>query len=291
MQKTPTQWQNFLILGLVSLVWGSSFILIKKGVAVYSPLQIACLRIILSSLVFLPFAWKQLSTLKRKDLAPILWVGWIGSAIPAFLFPLAQTHTDSAVASMLNTFVPLNVFILGLLFFGVKFKWNKLFGVLLGLSGVFFLLFNFGSGQSMNFNAYALFILLGGICYATSVNTVKTYAQHIHPLTLTLAAFLSAMPIALILLLTTDFPHRLSNVDGGGMAFFYIFLLAALGTAMANVIFFHLTQRTNALFASSVTYLIPIVALFWGVLDGEIIGWNHLVGLSLALCGVYMTSR
>ncbi len=273
----------------VSIIWGSSFILIKKGVAVYSPIQVAALRIVLSCLVLLPFAFRQLRFIKKENIGPILVIGWLGTAIPAFLFPLAQTQVDSALAAMVNTLVPLNTFVLGLLFFGTVFKWNKLIGVLIGLLGAFFLIFISSGEISINF--YVLFIVLGGWFYATSTNTIKRYCQNIPPLALTLAAFLSSAPFAAILLFSTDFSHRFTQVEGGTTAFFYIVLLAVFGTALANVVFFYLTQRTNALFAASVTYLIPIVAMFWGILDGEVIAWNHLVGLGLSLLGVYIVSK
>ncbi len=282
---------NFAMLITIAVVWGSSFILMKKGVEVYAPLQVGTLRIVISTLVLFPIAFKQLKLLKKRDILPIFVVGWIGTAIPAFLFPLAQTQVDSALAAMINTLVPLHVFILGILFFGTVFSKNKLIGIIAGLFGAFFLIFSDSIGTGVSINYYIIFILMTGVLYAISTNTIKKYAQNIPPLALTLAAFLSSAPIALIYLLSSDVHIRFFEHDQGPIAFFYIVLLAIFSTAMANVIFFNLTQRTNALFSSSVTYLIPIVATFWGVMDGESIGWNHLIGLIFILFGVYLVSR
>ena len=282
---------NYAMLVTISLVWGSSFILMKKGVEVYTPLQVATLRIVVSSLVLFPFAFKQLKRLKKRDILPIIVVGWIGTAIPSFLFPLAQTKVDSALAAMINTLVPLNVFILGILFFGTIFSKNKLLGIISGLIGAFILILSDSIDTGFEINYYIIFILITGVLYAISTNTIKRHAQNIPPLALTLAAFLSSAPIAFIYLLTSDVPTRFMSHDQGAIALFYIILLATFSTAMANVIFFHLTQRTNALFSSSVTYLIPIVATFWGILDGESIGWYHLIGLIFILFGVYLVSR
>ncbi len=281
---------NWLTLLGVAIIWGSSFILIKKGIEVYSPLQVAALRICISGLVLLPLAVKHLKKIDyKKDYKGILIVGWIGSAIPAFLFPLAQTQVASSLAAMLNTLVPMFTFLLGLFFFGTVFKLNKLIGVLIGLIGAFFLVF-IGKSGGFEINPYAFLIILGGFFYATSTNTIKKYCQHIHPLGLTAAAFLSAFPVCFIYLLCSDFNGRLA-MTGGPEALGFIVLLAVFGTALANVFFFAMTQRTTALFASTVTYMIPIVASFWGVLDGEIISWNHLLGLAFSLLGVYIVSR
>ncbi len=253
-------------------------------------MQVAAIRITLAALVLAPFVLHQLKKLQRKDFLPILVIGWIGSMIPAFLFALAQTQVSSALSGILNTLVPLNTFILGVLFFGLAFKWNKLIGVLVGLAGALFLILYGANFEASNLY-YALLILLAGLCYATSVNTVKRYCQNIPSLLLTTIAFSSALPATIPLLLTSDFSEKLLYVDGGVQAFIYLAILAILGTAFANVIFFKLTQRTNALFASNVTYLIPLVAVFWGWLDGEVIGVYHIVGLLLILFGVYLASK
>jgi len=275
---------------LLALIWGSSFILIKKGLSVYTPIQVVGIRITLAAFVLLPFAIPQLNKIRRKDLLPLFVVGWVGTAIPAFLFALAQTRVDSGLSGVLNTLVPLYTFVIGVLFFGTVFKANKLIGVLVGLVGAVFLLI-FGANLSGSSMSYALLIPLGGLGYAMSVNTVKRYCQGIPSLLISTVALLMALPVALIPLVQADFSQKLFHTEGGLEAFLYLAVLATISTALANVIFFKLTLRTSALFASSVTYIIPIVALMWGWIDGEIIGIQHIAGLLLILFGVYLASK
>lgn len=294
-KHTNKNWVNWALLLTVALIWGSSFILMKRGIEVFTPMQVATLRIALSALVLLPFTFREIKKLRKKDWWIFVIVGWIGTTIPAFLFPLAQTQIASSLAAMLNTLVPLNTFVIGLLFFGVVFKWNKLAGALLGLLGALFLIFVQNSGD-IALNSYGLLIIVSGTMYAISMNTIKRYAQNINPFGLTLAAFWTCAPFAIVLLFSGDFLERLTQIGPNGShegyaAFGYIFILAAFGTALANTLFFFLVQRTSPLFASSVTYLIPFVALLWGVLDGEIIGWSHIVGFGLILSGVYLVSK
>ena len=258
--------------------------------SVYTPIQVAAIRITLAAFVLMPFAITQLKQLQRKDFLPLAVVGWIGTAVPATLFALAQTRVDSGLSGVLNTLVPLYTFVLGVLFFGTVFKANKLIGVLVGLVGAVFLLL-FGANLSGSSMGYALLIPLGGLGYATSVNIVKRYCQHMPSLLISTVSLLTTLPVALIPLVQADFSHKLFHTEGGLEAFLYLALLATISTALANVIFFKLTLRTNALFASSVTYLIPIVALIWGWIDGEIIGIQHIAGLLLILFGVYLASK
>ena len=283
---------SWLILTLLALTWGSSYILIKKGLVAFPPEQLASLRISISALAFLPillFRWKKVDWSRWRAL---LVVGLAGSGFPAILFALAQTKLSSSLTGVLSSLTPLFTLLLAVLFFNVPFMVRKLFGVLIGLGGASLLIL-FGSGNASASNSwpFALLVLLACCMYALSSNTVKTYLQEMPSLTLSSVAFSMIGPPALFYLWTTDFPTRLSNHPEGWTSLGYICILSLAGTVIASILFFKLVQIKDAIFASTVSYLIPLVAIAWGLLDGEPITLYHFLGMVLILGGVYLTKR
>lgn len=296
MNNTETQkpsigdWATLLA---ISLIWGSSFILMKKGLIAFRPTQVASMRIFLTMLAMIPFVVMALKRIKRKDFIPILIVAIMGNGFPPFLFTAAQVRLDSSAAGVLNSLTPVFVFLFGVLFFKMVFKWKRLAGVLIGFIGAVILIL-FAAPQSATGKSeyiYGFYILGAALCYSISVNMVKTYCQEIHPIVLNLAIFMLLGPFAGIYLFNTDFLTVLQTHPQGWSSFSYIVILAVFGTALATILFFKLTQRTDALFSSTVTYLIPIFAVLWGFLDGEMIGWGYLVGLTFILSGVYLAGK
>jgi len=282
--------QDWAFLILLSVIWGSSFIIMKKALIVFSSGQVGALRIFTAALSILPLVPYSLKRFEKKDTKTILIIALLGSGIPPFLFTIAQTQISSALTGLLNTLTPLFTFLLGLFFFGIAFKTKKLLGVLMGMmGGVFLIIFSAPSGDSSN-NLFSLFVILATLCYAANANIIKTYAQNIPPLIINTIGFLFIGPLAGIFVFSTDFVDKMQT-PGAWSALGYITILGVIGTSLANLLYFKLTQRTNALFASTVTYFIPLIAIFWGFLDGETIDWTYPVGLTFILAGVYLTSR
>ena len=282
---------NWLSLILLSLVWGSSFILIKRGLIAFSPSQLASLRITISAIAFLPFfilRWKNLDKSKFKYLVVI---GLSGSGIPAFLYAFAQSEISSSVTGLLNSLTPIFTLVLGILFFRLNWKWTSIFGVILGFIGALFLILAGDKSGLIGNLKYELLVVLGTICYALSLNTVKTYLQDIPSLTISsISFFIIGIPASLYLF-TTDFVTVLQTHEHGWASFVYITMLSLLGTVLATLIFFRMVQQTNALFASMVSYLIPIVAVIWGVWDNETFYMLHIVGMAFILIGVYVSKK
>lgn len=284
---------NFGTLALLGLLWGSSFILIKKGLIVFSPLQVGSIRMILAALTLIILCFPYLFKFSKKDFKWLLLVGFVGSGFPSVLYPLAQTHLDSAVTGTLNALTPLFTFFIGLIVFKNAFNTLKFGGVLIGLAGamVVVLLGNIESIIDIDYQ-YVGYILLATICYATSINVVKKKLQHVSSITISVFSLAVIMPIFIAILAFTGF---FSQMDFGNTIYLYSFsalaILAVIGTAVCNLMFFKLTQDTSALFVASVTYIIPIVALCWGFWDGEILQWSHFLGLSLILAGVYLVGK
>lgn len=296
MNNTEVQKPNiadWVILLVISLIWGSSFILMKKGLIAFRPTQVASLRLFLTMLAMTPFVVMALKWIRRKDFLPILIVAIMGNGFPPFLFTAAQVRLNSSAAGVLNSLTPVFVFLFGVLFFKMVFKWKRLVGVLIGFIGAVVLIL-FAAPQNNTGESeyiYGLYIVGAAFCYSISVNMVKTYCQEIHPIALNLAVFMFLGPFAGVYLFNTDFLTILQTHPQGWSSFSYIVILAVFGTALATILFFKLTQRTDALFSSTVTYLIPIFAVLWGFLDGEMIGWSYIVGLTFILSGVYLAGK
>ena len=263
----------------------------KRGLDTFSAEQVAALRLSISFLAMLPLALRRYPKAARKDWKHLVVVGWAGSGFPAFLFALAQTRIPSAVAGMLNSLTPIFTLLLGMLFFGLSFRWSWLIGIFLGLLGVTLII---GQMNNWTFGAagwFALAALGGTVFYAISGNTVKTYLGHLDSFTIGSLGFATVGIPALLLLFSTDFLYKMAAVEGAWASLGYITLLALFGTVFASVLFYYVVQRTNQVFASMVSYLIPLVAIGWGLLDGEHLHWIFLVGMALILAGVQTTRK
>lgn len=280
---------NWALLFLLSLVWGSSYILIKKGLVAYSPVQLACLRISISALAFLPFFLLRLKKIDWSKLKFLILVGFAGSGIPSFLFAIAQTEINSSLTGVLSSSTPLFTLLWGILIFKVDWVWAKVIGVIVGLCGAGVLI-TLGKEAGLEGNLwYGLLVILGCMLYALSVNTVKKYLQEMDALTISAVSFFFIGVPAFSYLFTTDFLMVLKTHTHAWSSLGYISILALVGTVIATFLFFTLVQRTNAVWASMVSYLIPIVALMWGAFDGEPIGLIHLIGMLMILSGVYIS--
>lgn len=282
---------SWVILLVLVLIWGSSFILIKKGLETYSSTEVGALRTIISFLFLLPFALTRLSRVKKSEWKYLAMVGIIGSGAPAFLFAKAQTGIDSNLAGILNSLTPLFTLIIGLMAFGLKTRWFNVTGVFLGLIGATGLLAVSG-GQAFEVNfGYAFYIIVATICYALNVNIVKTHLQRIDATTITSMSFLViGIPLIIYLLLFTDFSSQLQNDANAFEGLGYITILAVFGTGLALIAFNYLIKISSVIFAASVTYLIPIVAVMWGILDGEVFELIYLAWILLILIGVFFVN-
>ncbi|MBK7175225.1 MAG: DMT family transporter [Bacteroidales bacterium] len=281
------RWFQLSILLLLAFVWGSSFILMKIGLKSFSSDQAGAIRIVIASLFLLPLSIRELKNLQRKDLKSLLIAGFIGSFFPAFLFMKAETRVDSSVAGMLNSLTPVFTLIIGLLFHKSSFKWLQVVGLSLGLIGAAGLILAGSELQLSKVNSYALYIVLATCFYAININQIKAKLTHLTGVQITSLSFLFIGPVALIYLLTTRFEPVLENPDWP-MHLLALATLAIVGTAVAMLLMNSLIRYSSAIAASSVTYIIPIFAILWGVIDGEKITLHHLGCMALILAGVYI---
>ena len=287
MQTNTLKW---LFLTVLALIWGSSFILIKKGLVGLSPMQLGSLRIIFSAIFLIIIGFKSITEIKQHQWKYIALTSLFGTFIPAFLFAIAQTQISSSVSSILNSLTPLNTLIIGGLVFGLSFKRTQVFGVIIGLIGTLLLIVN-GAMNHPNQNYwYTVLVLIASICYATNVNLLKKHLSDVKPLSISTGNFLVMLVPALIVLFSTDFLSIVENAEVQN-SMIYIIILGVVGTGIANIIFFKLIQMSSPVFATSVTYLIPVVAFFWGLLDNEMLTPIQFIGAFIILIGVYLSSK
>ena len=280
----------WLLLGLLALIWGSSFLLIKKGLLGFAPDQLAAIRIASAGFVLLPFILKRFKTVQPHHWLKLICVGLVGSFIPAFLFAFAQTELPSGVTGVLNTFTPLATLIIGIALFKQTALMQQWFGVVIGLVGTLLLVTASANGD-FEFNRYGLLIIAATICYGLNLNLIKHHIPDLGALTITGVSLFLVAPAALIyLLFATPFTAQVTQPELW-FPLAAILVLGIIGTAMALVIFNTVVKLTDTTFTSSVTYLIPIVALILGILDGEPFFLQQGVGLAAILSGVWIANR
>lgn len=275
---------------LLSLIWGSSFILMKKALIGLSPVQVGALRILIAGIVLISISYKNLGTITKRQWPYLLISSFSGTFFPAFLFVYAIRHIDSSIASLLNSLTPLNTFVLGVLLFGAPFINKQFFGILLGLLGAGFLIVKGAQINPDQNYYYALLILLATVGYGLNINIVKRYLQELKPITITLSNFVISFIPASIILWASDF-SLLESDAVAKQSLFYVLLLAVVCTAFANVIFYKLVSISSPVFTSSVTYLIPLVAVIFGILDGEKISVFQLIAATIIFLGIYLSNK
>ena len=281
---------KWVLLILLSLIWGSSFILIKRGLVGLSPLQLGSLRMIFAATFLLIIGFNSLKNIRQHQWKYIALTAFMGTFFPAYLFSIAQTEIDSSVSAILNSLTPLGTLILGAFVFGLSFQRRQLFGVIIGLIGCILLVLNGAVNHPGQNYWYATLAILGAICYAVNVNLIKKYLSDVNPLSITTGNFAVLLIPATIILFCTDF-MEIAHQSEVQTSMLFVGVLAVMGTCIANVLYFRLIQISSPIFASSVTYMLPLVAIFWGVLDNESLSAIQFLGGFIVLVGVYLSAR
>jgi drug/metabolite transporter (DMT)-like permease len=285
-----SQQLKWIFLVVLALIWGSSFILIKRGLIGLNPFQVGSLRIVFAAVFLLIIGFKSLTKIPQNQWKYIALTSVFGTFIPVYLFSIAQTQIASSVSSILNSLTPLNTLILGIVVFRLEFKRTQVFGVFIGLIGTLLLIFN-GAINNPNQNYYyTILVVIASLCYATNVHLIKKYLSDVNPLSITTGNFLVLLFPAMTVLYFSGFLDVVS-VAKVQQSLLYIIVLGVVGTALANILFFKLIQISSPVFATSVTYLIPVVAFFWGLLDNEMLTPIQFVGAFIVLIGVYLSSK
>ena len=276
---------HWLALLILSLIWGTSYILMKKGLESFSPYQVGALRIVITFICLLPVALRHFHHLNKTNILSIIIIGLFGSVIPAFLFPLAETKISSSLAGMLNSLSPVFTLVFGITIYKRKAIGTQIAGVFLGLLGAAGLLYT----GSFTFNLYGLLVVLATILSGISSNEVSK-VKELNGIKITALSFFVTSPLAIIYLLFSDLSVPV-HTENWVRNLSYIGILAVLGSAVALVIYYLLIRDTSPIFASSVTYFIPIVATLWGLADNEQFYSSMLISIIFIFAGVFIINR
>ena len=282
---------KWFYLAALSFIWGSSFILIKKGLVGLTAIELGSIRIIISAFVLIPFTLNRLKEISLKQWKWIIISAFVGSFFPAFLFAFAEQEIDSSVASILNSIVPLNTIIIGLVLFGIKSTKRQIIGVLLGFFGAYQLIL---SGINLNPDQnyfYSGLVIICSFLYAFNVNIIKKYLQELSAVAIATGHFIVILIPSIIVLLISDFNFEKLQNPQIQTSLFYVILLAVFGTTLAKILFNKLINISSAVFASSVTYSMLLVSIFWGVMDGENFSINQLFATIIIVIGILLTNK
>jgi drug/metabolite transporter (DMT)-like permease len=291
MAKTQIELKEWFILAFLSLVWGSSFILIKKSLVGFNFFEMGLMRSVVAFLTFLPFVFYFAKKITWNRWKEYTLIGLTGSAIPAFLYAIAQTEISSIASGLLNSLTPMFTVIFGLLFFKAKSNLSQILGVSFGLIGAIIIIL-YGSELEIGSNPYyALFVVVGTMCYAMNANFIKHLFQEEEPIVLGAVSFLFIGVPFFLIAIYIGIPTKVMNEPTAQLSLLYVSILSVMSTVVSLILYYQLIQRTTPLFASSVTYLIPVVVLFWGVIDGESLVVFHFIGLVLIISGVYLVRK
>jgi len=280
------------VLSVLTFIWGSSYILIKIGLEYYPPDELGAARIAIAFIVLLPFAIKHLKSVSKDKLIYLFLVGLLGNLIPSYLFALAETNLESSLAGIINTLTPLFTVIVAYFFLKHRITYVQLTGLLLGIFGCTGIsLINQQDGGFGTINIYAWLVVLATVLYAFTMNLIKYHFQDMSAIALASLSIFFSGPIATGYILTTNFFQRSADFGSAGKSLGAILILSLFGTAFAIILFNKLIQIKGPVFSSTVTFLMPLVAILWGLADGEKLFFLHYIGLALTLIGVYLTNR
>ena len=288
MNIVARKWGTLIIL---SIIWGSSYILIKKGLTGLTPIQLGSLRMIITTLIIVPFSLSVLKQIPKNKIKWVVFSAFIGTFFPNYLFAFAETEISSAVAGVMVSLTPLFTLLISVIFFNEKFLKKQFFGVVVGFVGILILVNNEFLISGLNL-LYVSFTILAAFFYAINANILKYKLPNISAVAIIGMSFIFLFVPAFFILLSTDFPILTFTNDSLILeSIFYIVILAVFGTAIAKVLYIRLLAISSPVFSVSTTYLIPVVAIIWGILDGEEFKLIQFLGTLVILIGVYLVTK
>lgn len=289
--KSNTALLSYCLLLILGAIWGSSFIIMKKVNPVFSPIQISALRLIFAGTIALPLVYKWFRKFNKRHWTALIWVGIVGNAIPSFLFALASKEINSATSGILNGLSPIFTLLAGVLFFQFKGKAMHYVGAALGLFGCLLVIQGKDSHGEINNMWYVIFPFIGSVCYGFSSNIIKAKLTDLKPIISGSTPFIFGAILGLIALPFSLQQHTPEINEAFYNALGLLAILGVLGSTLSMILFNRLVQLNSALFASTVTFIMPVFAILWGIWDGENIRTLQIVGLCCILAAVYAVKR
>lgn len=282
------KWGTLIIL---SVIWGSSYILIKKGLTGLTPVQLGSIRVIITTILIAPIGYNKIKHIPKNKMKWVAVSAFVGSFFPAYLFAFAETEISSSVTAVMVSLTPLFTLLISVIIFGEELLKKQVIGVIIGFLGIVVLINNELLSSSFNI-LYVMFIVLAAFCYAVNANLLKYKLPNIPALGIVFMSFLFMFIPAFIVLFFSNFPFSDFTSDPLILeSIIYIVILALFGTAIAKVMYIKLLAISTPVFSVSTTYLMPVVAIFWGLLDGEEFKLTQFIGTSIILIGVYLVTK
>ena len=288
MRLSLRKWGTLLIL---SVIWGSSYILIKKGLTGLSPIELGSLRVIITTILIAPIGYNKLKYIPIQKMKWVAFSAFVGSFFPAYLFAFAETEISSSITAVMVSLTPLFTLLISVIIFKEELLKKQVFGVIIGFLGIVVLINNELLSSSFSI-LYVMFIVLAAFCYAINANVLKYKLPNIPALGIVFMSFLFMFFPAFVVLIFSNFPFQDFTSDPKILeSIIYIIILALFGTAIAKVLYIKLLAISTPVFSVSTTYLMPIVAIFWGLLDGEEFKLTQFIGTLIILTGVYLVTK
>ena len=282
------KWGTLIIL---SIIWGSSYILIKKGLTGLTPIQLGSLRVIVTTILIAPIGYQKIKKIPKEKLKWVAFSAFVGSFLPAYLFAFAETEISSSVTAVMVSLTPLFTLLISVILFGEELLRKQVLGVIVGFLGIIVLINNELLESSFSL-LYVMFVIIAAFCYAVNANVLKYKLPNIPALGIVFMSFLFMFIPAFIILCFSDFPF--ADFASNPLiieSIIYIIILALFGTAIAKVLYIKLLAISTPVFSVSTTYLMPIIAIFWGLLDGESFQPIQFIGTLIILMGVYLVTK
>ena len=282
------KWGTLIIL---SIIWGSSYILIKKGLTGLTPIQLGSLRVIVTTILIAPIGYQKIKKIPKEKLKWVAFSAFVGSFLPAYLFAFAETEISSSVTAVMVSLTPLFTLLISVIVFGEELLKKQVLGVIVGFLGIIVLINNELLESSFSL-LYVMFVIIAAFCYAINANVLKYKLPNIPALGIVFMSFLFMFIPAFIILFFSDFPF--ADFASNPLiieSIIYIIILALFGTAIAKVLYIKLLAISTPVFSVSTTYLMPIIAIFWGLLDGESFQPIQFIGTLIILMGVYLVTK
>lgn len=274
---------------ILSIIWGSSFILMKKSLIKFNYLEVGFYRLIIAFIVLSPFLISAIRKIQKHHIKPLLIVSLIGTVLPAIIFAKSQMYIQSSLAGMLNSLTPMFTLIFGIIIFNKNLNIQNIIGIIIGLVGTHFLLSPIQ--ENIIHAKYNLLIILATMCYAISINTIKEKLHSMKSLEIAVISSMLSAIVPFIYICNTGLLYNINKIFVNFSHFYYLIILGGVCTSLAIILFNYLIKSSSALFGSSTTYLIPIFAIIWGVLDSEFISNQELIAIGIILTGVFIMNK
>ena len=243
----------------------------------------------MSGLLLSFIGFPALKRMSKKDVFWIALSGLFGNFLVVFIFPIAQQGVSSSLAGIINALDPIFTLVLGAILFGIRNKVIQYAGAIIGFIGAIILVYSSNSGNGENHLYYTVLLVIGSALYAVAALIIEKKLHHIKSTDISTGIYTIWMVPSLLILSFSGFFTDIDYSQNETLtALGYLVFLTVISTTLVMFLFFKLVQDTSAVFVSTISLLLPVVAVIWGVLDKEKFTVWYAIGGLLILISVYL---